>query len=163
MTFPNFYFAFPSVCGKVNFMKIAFGSQIKKWCAGFALLSFFAVAVFSVGIGMQKDMMGDDMGNMAPCAFMADGAAICPMGVSEHLNEWAGLFAPTTKSFGVFLTLFVAVFFMVQAFKDFLCDRKRQKRKRIYAEDSFCLDSLNFLVRAFSRGILHPKRYALAT
>lgn len=85
------------------------------------------------------------------------------MGVSQHIDEWAGFFAPITKSFGVFLILFVAIFFTVPAFKDFfLRDRERQKEKRIYAQHSFYLDSLNFLVRVFSRGILHSKRYALA-
>lgn len=151
-------FAICSVCYYHKFMKLSFVSQIKKWCAALVFLSFFAAAVFSVGIGMNMD----DMGNMTPCAFMMGETAICPMGVSEHLNEWAGLFAPMAKSF-VFLVLFAAIFFTASPFKDFLLrDRERQKRKRIYAQNSFYLDSLYFLMRAFSRGILNSRRYALA-
>ena len=140
-------------------MESFFSSRIKKWCAGFALLSFFAVAIFSVGIGMNMD----DMGDMAHCVFMMGEAAICPMGVSQHIDEWTGLFAPIAKSFGAFLVLFVAIFFTVSPFKNFLLrDRERQKAKRIYAEDSFYLDSLNFLVQAFSCGILNTRRYTFA-
>lgn len=135
-------------------MKILFVSQIKKWCAVFALVSFFLVAVFSVGVGMDMNEMGD----MAPCAFMMGETAICPMGVSQHIDEWAGLFVPISSA----LILLVAMFF-IGVFKNFLLqDSERQKRKRIYARNSFHLGSLHFLARAFSRGILHSRRYKFA-
>jgi hypothetical protein len=141
-------------------MKSFFSSRIKKWCAFLAITSFFAVAVFSVGVGMSMD----DMGNMIPCAFMMGETAICPMGVSQHINEWKELFVPITKLFSLFFAPLAAVFFAVTAFKDFFArEQLRQKRKRIYAQYSFHMESLFFLLRAFSRGILHPRLYAFAS
>lgn len=137
-------------------MKISFGSQIKKWFAGFALLSFFAAAVFSVGIGMDMD----DMGNMAPCAFMMGQTTICPMGVSQHIDEWAGFFAPIASMFIFFVALpfLAAVFFVF-----FLREHERQKRKRLYFLSHFYLKVSYLLIYLFSRGILNTRAYKLAT
>jgi hypothetical protein len=136
-------------------MKFVFESQVKKWCAALAVVSFFAVAVFSVGTGMNMD----DMGNMSPCAFMSGGETVCPMGVLQHLNEWEGFFSPISKVFSVFLLLVVAVFIRKGFFAQ---EYARQKRKQIYAANFFYLKSLNFLVYAFSRGILNSRRYKFA-
>jgi hypothetical protein len=130
-------------------------SRIKKWYAVLAFAAFFAAAVFSIGIGMDMDEMGD----MTPCAFMTNGAFICPMGAAEHIDEWEGLFAPVSQFF-----IFAALVFAIAAsfiFREFFArDAERQKRKRIYAAAHFHLVSPHFLVYAFSRGILHPRFYA---
>jgi hypothetical protein len=136
-------------------------SRMKKWYAAFALAAFFSVAAFGVGIGMDMDEMGD----MTPCAFMANGASVCPMSVADHVSEWEGLFAPIAEffngnDFGAALAFAFTAFFVFWEF--FVRDRERQKRKRIYAAAHFRLRPPHFLVYAFSRGILHPRLYATA-
>jgi hypothetical protein len=130
----------------------------KKWFAPLVLVSFFMVAVFSIGIGMQMD----DMGNMAPCAFMADGVAICPMGVAQHIDEWAGFFAPVSTGF-VLLFAVVALFLAAAFPLLFFADSAHWKKMRLYALNNFYLKSRHFFVFLFSRGILNSRRYAFAT
>ncbi len=137
-------------------MKLSFPSQIKKWCAGLALLSFFAAAVFSIGIGMNMD----EKGNMAPCAFMAGETVVCPMGVSQHLDEWAGLFAPISSAL-VFLII-VGLFLPLVFLSLFPREGARSEKMRLYALNNFHLKSLHFLALLFSRGILNSRRYKFA-
>ncbi|MBI2120214.1 MAG: hypothetical protein HYT94_01160 [Parcubacteria group bacterium] len=137
-------------------MKVSFGSHITKWLASFALLSFFAAAVFSIGIGMNMD----EMGNMAPCAFMAGEAVVCPMGVTAHIDEWIGLFAPVGAGLAF---SFAALLFLVFAFPFvFSRDDALWKKFQGYSRGNPFLKSLCFLVLLFSRGILNPRLYAFA-
>ncbi len=137
-------------------MEMSFSSEIKKWCGWLVLLSFFAVAVFSIGVGMNMD----EIGNMAPCAFMSNGVSVCPMGVSQHLDEWAGLFAPVSSA-SVFLLVAALIFSLAFLFV-FSDDEARWGKLRLYSSNNFFLKSLCFLVLLFSRGILNSRRHKFA-
>lgn len=63
--------------------------------------AFLFAAAFSITFGMQTD----EHGNMSECPFMSAEAAICPMGVAEHIAKWQQFFIAIFSKSGGFASL----------------------------------------------------------
>lgn len=120
---------------------------------------FVFASIFTVSLGMKTD----DHGNMSACLFMAGQAAICPMGITEHILKWKQMFTATIKlKLNVALQLFTVFFISL-----ILATRFFQKQARAAPKHSLRLvrqqrleGKIHYhLHEAFSDGILNPKIY----
>ena len=117
---------------------------------------FLFGAIFTVSMGMNMDMNGD----MTPCPFMSDNAAVCPMSVATHIAEWQQLFTSIPNSLiSAFALIFSILFIVVSLFAKYTL-WKPHIRLFIAKQHYSDLKVFAPLHIAFSRGILNSRLYA---
>jgi hypothetical protein len=134
------------------------GMPLSKLAIVVLTLALFITAALS---GSHLIMMTDGQGNMVPCPFMNVSGYLCNMNVIQHMSAWQSLFAATMPAADLIFLVFLAL--------TLLSETASSKNSRLnYLEetsflafknrdsDSFSSDRLRL---AFSRGILHSKRY----
>jgi hypothetical protein len=131
--------------------------QFFKLIPAIFILTLFAIVALS---GSHTIMMTDGHGNMMPCPFMSGNGSLCQMSIMQHLGAWQSLFVATTPNIALLffvLTLLLVSFLYKQSERDRL---EKIKCSAVESRNiaSFFSDPLRL---AFSRGILHSKRYDL--
>lgn len=105
---------------------------------------------------MNKD------GRMSNCPMQANSSSICQMNTTEHITKWQALFTATTRSSNLFLliALLTVAFIYIMTLK-----RRTNLQSSSYFSYKYTLYKLpevklfNYLLAAFSDGIIHPKLY----
>jgi len=122
----------------------------------FVLASFAFMSLFGMSVGMEERN-----GQMSSCPFMANGASLCQMNVTEHIVQWqqALLGIPTKGSF-LALGLLLPFLVIIPFAKPFSQIKAIEQTTHIsfYHRDTFAKVFDPFLI-AFSDGILNPKIY----
>lgn len=119
---------------------------------------FVFSATFSMTLGMQRD----ERGNMSNCPFMYEQTSVCSMGFVEHIAKWQQLFTVTFPESGevafvIFLVItfvYLAVFARAPNISGLVLPLFPPVPKNKPEAKLF-----NYLVIAFSQGILNPKIY----
>jgi hypothetical protein len=132
--------------------------QLSKLAIAILTLALFVTAALS---GSHLIMMTDGHGNMVPCPFMSGSGSLCNMDVIQHMNAWQSLFAAAMPATTLLLLVFLALtlLFVIPSSKKSQKDHVREIAFSVFKKRGF--DSLfsDPLRLAFSRGILHSKRY----
>lgn len=127
-----------------------------------AVFSFVLLYAFSFGSVMGMNI--DKHGQMSACPFSV-ATSICTMTFSEHLNLWQSMFNATLdNNAGLLITLGLIVIAVSLTLKYLEKDRgKELLAYKLYTYEYQKPPVFNKLIELFSRGILNPKIYALAT
>ncbi len=119
---------------------------------------FAVISLFGVGISMSFTHNGDMIG----CPFVSGTASMCQMGVLEHIAYWQQLFIAKVNDTTILIPwlLFIPLFLAVRQ----LGTKNKDKTPldlsfRLYDKSNPQIRLLNYLISAFSKGILHPKIY----
>lgn len=88
-------------------------------------------------------------------------AMICRMDILEHIALWQYLFAVIPQEVFILLTLLSLLTFIVliKSPLNIIYKPNSYSSQKIYTSKQIELPVFNFLKRAFSQGILHPKIY----
>lgn len=120
------------------------------------------IAFLAMSFSGLYSMPMDEHGEMRDCPFMKNSAYLCQMSVIEHIVHWRQLFILIMDNN---FSLLFFVFFFFPVLLSFMNSKVRDKlfSQRFYK--SFCRDKpeiklFNYLLIAFSQGILHPRVYA---
>lgn len=127
-----------------------------------AILSLVLLYAFSFGPVMGMEM--DKHGQMSPCPFSMV-TAICTMTFSEHISLWQSMFTTTLNNSGGILAALGSIIFAFYLVLKYL-EKDRDKdliAYKFYTHEHQKSFAFNKLIELFSRGILNPKIYALAT
>lgn len=125
------------------------------------ILALVLLHAFSFGPAMGMET--DKSGQMSACPF-TEASSICKMGFSEHISLWQSMFTATLNSnAGILAIIGFIVLAVVLTLKYLVTD----KDKELIAYKSYdrkrSIFLPNKLIELFSKGILNPKIYALAT
>lgn len=120
---------------------------------------FGVVSLFSLCLDSFAIMKMGEMGPMANCA-LAHATTLCPVTVTQHLQFWQQVIVPTSST-----TILLALMLVVTVFslKDGIgmlynvAARLKYSAWQLLSESTFLLG--DYLKKAFSQGILHPKIY----
>lgn len=127
-----------------------------------AVLLLVMLHAFSFGsvMGMETDKQGQ----MSSCPFTVS-SSICTMGFSEHLSLWQRMFTATLdNNVGLLVALGLTVLAVSLVLKSLETDRHKEFiAYKFYKHEHQKSPVFNKLTELFSRGILNPKIYALAT
>ena len=121
------------------------------------MIAFLTMSFFSL-FSMPMDMNG----RMINCPFMDSSSGFCQMGVSEHISKWQQFFT-MTKGENLILALFSLLIviwiglFNQNEFKDM---KQYQKFRINFYRYKPELKLFNYLLLAFSRGVIRSKIYA---
>ncbi len=125
------------------------------------LLTFMLIFIIISNLGLNLSMNMDKQGHVTHCPFMNDTATVCPMTFTEHLLRWEEMFTATmqSKAFQSYMfILLVAVLYLVE-------QRSNTKQSdsdityKYYKDRHKDTKLFNYLILAFSDGIIHPKLY----
>lgn len=130
--------------------------QQKAFAALCAFLFGF-VALFGLTLSMQTD----DYGMMSDCPFMSEHTVACSMDIVDHIAQWQSLLSAIVSPYST-LAMFAALALIIAAII------VATRAPTLWAGSSLSPphhqtpESKMFsgLVRAFARGILHPRLYA---
>lgn len=118
-----------------------------------ALFTFIFITLFGLNLSMQ---MSED-GRMTVCPFTTGQSSMCQMPAADHLSKWQQTFAATLQFayYLFFLAIFVFAFrFLIYQFTLAPPSTLAFYRYKINHPDT---KSFNFLLQAFSDGIIQPK------
>lgn len=136
---------------KLSILQFAENSKI---LAVLTVAVFITVAFFGINSGM--DVRQD--GSMAGCVF--DKSTVCLMSVIEHIAQWSNIFTATSEKniFSIFTLglLLLTAFFKRCAINLFNCVLPEF---RIYRVKNNISKLFDYIIQAFSSGILNPKIY----
>lgn len=128
----------------------------KKFLILLAILAFSLIGGFGLNLGMNIASNG----KMSSCNLMSSESGICQMNLNDHLTQWQQMF---TASFNAsLLPLLLLAFTFSLAFTTLFRDVEYmflQLHQRYKRENSI-FKLFDYLLLAFSRGILHPQIYA---
>lgn len=140
-------------------MKLPRTITIPQLLAIFVLAAVLFAATLSIAVGMKTDAHG----NMSDCPLMSEKMSVCSMGVIEHIAKWQQLSIATFLKSDVvaFIILLLITFILIDVFA----------RAPGISSPALVLHSpvtknkpdiklFNYLVIAFSQGILNPRIYA---
>ncbi len=117
----------------------------------FLVMSFWSL--FSMSMNMN--------GQMVNCPFMNDLSNLCPMSVSEHINQWQQFFTIIREKI-ILLYPFVLLLVVSLIIGKKTCNSLQRYRHYLYRYKPE-IKLFNNLLIAFSQGILNPKIYNLVT
>ena len=123
------------------------------------VLTLMLVAILGVGMGMN---MGSN-GSMAGCLFMNYAGALCPMNALEHVKIWRESFSAIPALRFLYVSLFALQLLYILSsslLTNFEPNLKRSPHALV--KDNRLLIFFDYLILAFSRGILNPKIYESA-
>lgn len=123
-----------------------------------AVLTLMLVVILGVGMGMNMDKDS----SMAGCLFMFmnDARTLCPMSALEHVANWQKLFNAIPALRLAYMS--VLILLLPYILPSLLFAKSNQKLKRsphALVRENTLLAPLNYLILAFSQGLLHPKIY----
>lgn len=124
------------------------------------IIILLAVFIMTASFGVQLGMNGFSSGAASPCQFSNGMAALCPMGVVNHISFWKQIFSALP---GQLLALIViAALVLSFSFKALV---KTIAARLIvwyyyYKRKSKLEKTYNYFNTLFAKGILHPKVYA---
>lgn len=115
--------------------------------------------LFVIFFGLNLSMKTHEDGNMPKCPFMMGQSSVCQMSTPEHILRWQQMFfaLPQLAYFLIVIAVFTFVFrFLIPqftlappAFLNFRTYKLNHPDSKLF----------NYLLLAFSDGILHPKIY----
>lgn len=126
---------------------------MKKLLITTALITFLFVTLLGLNLSMQ---MGED-GKMSDCPFMMGQFSMCQMPAADHLSRWQQSFTAILQVayYLFFLVVFIYVFrFLIYQFTLAPPEDLAFYRYKINHPNT---KLFNFLLRAFSDGIVQPK------
>ncbi|MDP3727706.1 MAG: hypothetical protein Q8R35_03670 [bacterium] len=126
----------------------------------FPLITIFSLAAV-LGAWHSFDMGTQANGEMSGCLFMGNDM-LCRMSITEHIASWQSvLTALPHRASGLLLVIFLAavLLFLRFAFRLPLIPSLLHAARLLPPVDHYIADPL---IRAFARGILHPKIYDAA-
>lgn len=118
------------------------------------LLSIFGLCLSSFPAAAMNEM-----GQMTDCR-LPHTATICPVSVAEHLQFWQQVFVPASPIALLLALMIVVAAYLVRRIIDPLYSaiiRLTLSRWQLLYEPTLLLS--DYLRKAFSQGILHPKIY----
>lgn len=121
---------------------------------GFTTILFF-LFVMLFGLNLSMKTLGD--GSMSDCPFAMGQSSMCQMPASDHLSKWQQTFTATLQFayYPFFLTVFVFIFrSLIYQFTLAPPRTVAFYRYRLNHPDT---KLFNFLLQAFSDGIIQPK------
>lgn len=123
------------------------------------VLAIFLIPLSSF-FALKSSMNMENNGVMAKCVFAIDSSEVCQMTISQHLSEWHQIFTLGSSSdqFLLLLALLTAGIAFT-FFKELLSPYSVNFYVR-YKRENPDLKLFDYLLLAFSKGILHPKIYA---
>jgi len=123
------------------------------------VLTLMFVAVLGVGMGMNMRSNG----SMAGCLFMNHPGALCPMNALEHVARWQKIFSAIPALRLLYISLFALQLLYILS-SSLLTNFKPDLKRTLHAlvKDNKLLIFFDYLILAFSRGILNPKIYESA-
>lgn len=139
--------------------------QKNHWLPTLLAVVFVLVSVLGVYFGMEQHFAPEMMNKkMATCPAMATQSALCPMNITDYITAWQQLLAAIpVNEFSKLLILLafglagvcLKLWQRIRASPDLLwryCRRleRQHPQQRLY----------NYLLSAFSQGIIQPKIYA---
>ena len=119
------------------------------------ILALFATLALA---GAHTTMITNGHGNMLPCPLMNNTGSLCQMSIMQHLAAWQSLFIaiiPNVIILFLVLTLF-SISFLYKQLGNVSIERARLLSLKNCNTVSLFFDPLRV---AFSKGILHSKRY----
>lgn len=121
-----------------------------------------ATLMFISTFGLALSMRTDKMGNMTDCPLMRTSETLCPMSPIEHIAQWQQLFTAIQQNNSTVLlaAMLVAAAFFLPINRTAVCDSLITFLYRRHKRGSPATQLYNYLLVAFSDGILHPKLYA---
>lgn len=123
------------------------------------ILAIFLIPLSSF-FALKSSMNMENDGIMSNCVFTVDRSEGCQMTISQHLGKWQQIFTLDSSSnqFLLLLTLLTAgtAFIFLKEFLSLYLDNFYVRYKRENPD----LKLFDYLLLAFSKGILHPKIYA---
>ena len=123
------------------------------------ILAIFLIPLSSF-FALKSSMNMENNGVMAKCIFAVDSSEGCQMTISQHLSEWQQIFtlgSSPDQSLLLLALLTPAIAFTF--FREFLSSYLVNFYLR-YKRQNPDLKLFDYLLLAFSKGILHPKVYA---
>lgn len=135
------------------------------------LLTILILGIFLIiGLfGLELSMQINSNGLMSDCVMMSSHelpGTLCPMSVAEHVAQWQQMFVSVEgKSINLLVALLMAVplsgliFTQLESFFSRAIIRFKQKGK-CYQKEHIQIRLFDYLVRLFSRGIIHSQVYA---
>ena len=135
---------------------------IRVLAAAGALLSLL---IITSGVCFSRLMPMDRQDLRLSCAAMDSASMVfCPMQFAKMIADGRNVFLALTENGRALLTAIIAAVFALVAFAlgRHFCARAGPERKLLNTllRRNFILKSLNYLLEAYSRGILQPKLYA---
>ncbi len=121
------------------------------------------ITFLAVGFWGLYFMSVDVNGKMGNCPFVDNSSSFWPMGILEHISQWQQFFTIIRGKRLLVSLLSLLVFFAIVAFA--VPIKLREKLKRLQSRQHLYwhkpeIKLFDYLVLAFSKGILNPKIYA---
>ncbi len=123
------------------------------------VISTFLIFVFIILFGLNLSMQIMEDGRMSNCPFTTGQSSMCQMPSGDHISKWQQTFIAIFQSayYLIFLVPFIIVFrFLIYQFTLASPSTLAFHSYKIHHPDS---KTFNYLLEAFSNGILHPKLY----
>lgn len=140
-------------------MRQSFIIKKEKIFVSLILFTFVSVGILGMNIGMAKDRDG----NMRGCLFGMRQAAICQMNVAEHMVKWQQGRMGITKNVRLLLVTLLSVLVILPYLGKILKKPRANfviAKLRYYKKQEHVFKLFQYLLVAFSRGILNPRIYA---
>ncbi len=122
------------------------------------IVAFLVMSFWSLS-SMSMDMTG----HLAHCPFMDDSSSFCQMSISEHISQWQQIFTVVRgKSLALSLLpllVFLCALVLTVTTKAYEKLKYQRFRKYFYRYKPE-LKLFDYLLSAFSQGLIHPKIYA---
>ena len=129
--------------------------EIKKFLILLTILVFSFLGAFALNLSMSLD----NHGKMSSCNLMSTESGICQMTLSDHFLRWGQMFTATINWSLTSLLLLVTAFSIgfITLFK--AAEHLFLQLHQRYKVQNPMLKLFDYLLLAFSKGILHPKIY----
>ncbi|MEK7580898.1 MAG: hypothetical protein AAB512_01320 [Patescibacteria group bacterium] len=132
--------------------------NFKKILKFFIIFAIFGLS-FSSFLSLNHNTGDEHNEKMSSCLFMATGSTTCQMSVGEHLLVWQETFIASINSNFIFVISFLSVLLLVSYIKHMGTDPPLRFLKK-YEVENHRLNIFNYLLRALSKGLVHPEIYA---
>ncbi len=122
------------------------------------ILSFLVMSFWSLYF-----MPLNNHGQMLNCPFMNSLSNFCQMGVTEHINQWRQYFLAIRSKNSLLFFSALLFFFTVMIFSVNKKEYDKLKFRKFYNyiyQYNPEIKFFDYILVAFSRGIVHPKIYA---
>lgn len=130
--------------------------EIKKFLILLTIFTSFFLGVLALNLNMNMN----DNGKMSRCNLIGMESRPCQMTINDHLGRWQQMFATIVNwSPTIVLLLMVAITIgFVTLFKNL--EHVFLQLHQRYKKENSIFKLFDYLLLAFSKGILHPQIYA---
>jgi FtsH-binding integral membrane protein len=143
---------------------VGFFSSKTKVFIIFGLFAFVTLSVF--GLSHTAWMPKNDNGDMTGCIFTGQ-VMLCKMSIIEHISLWQSMFTALPQKSLALTALVVLLLTAIFVTKNILdppsLSNNKASAQKLYLAQHPDIPLFDPLKEAFSRGILNPKIYELAT